>query len=144
MGRKVIKACGGNVKDQTIALLGLAFKPNTDDMREAPSIAIAQVLKDAGARLRAYDPKAMENARNIIEDIDFSSSVESCLDGADAMVLVTEWDMFRALDVREIKRLLRQPIVVDLRNVYRPNEMKDAGMIYFSLGRGPVGADPIR
>jgi UDPglucose 6-dehydrogenase len=144
MGRKVIKACGGNVKDQTIALLGLAFKPNTDDMREAPSIVIAQVLKDAGARLRAYDPKAMENARNIIEDIDFSSSVESCLDGADAMVLVTEWDMFRALDVREIKRLLRQPIVVDLRNVYRPNEMKDAGIVYFSLGRGPVGADPIR
>ena len=136
MGRKVVKACGGSVKNRTIALLGLAFKPNTDDMREAPSIAIIQVLKDAGAIIRAYDPKAMENAKAVMDDIEYASSVEGCLDGADAMVLVTEWDMFRALDIGEIKRRLKQPIVVDLRNVYRPDEMKAAGMTYVSIGRG--------
>ena len=141
MGRKVIKACGGSVKNRTIALLGLAFKPNTDDMREAPSIAIIQVLKDAGANVRAYDPKAMENAQSLIDDIKYASSVEACLDGADAMVLVTEWDMFRALDISEIKRRLKQPIVVDLRNVYRPDEMEAAGVTYVSIGRDPVRAN---
>jgi UDPglucose 6-dehydrogenase len=135
MGRKVIKACGGSVKNWTIAVLGLAFKPNTDDMRDAPSIAITQVLKDAGARIRAYDPKAMDNARGVIEGIEYASSVYSCLDRADAMVLVTEWDMFRALDITNIKRLLKQPIVVDLRNVYRPEEMQQAGITYFGIGR---------
>jgi UDPglucose 6-dehydrogenase len=136
MGRKVIKACGGSVKNRTIALLGLAFKPNTDDMREAPSIAIAQVLKDGGAKIRAYDPKAMDNAKGVLEDIEYASSVYACLDQADAMVLITEWDMFRALDIAKVKRLLNQPIIVDLRNVYRPHEMEQAGITYVSIGRG--------
>jgi len=141
MGRKVIKACGGSVKGRTIALLGLAFKPNTDDMRDAPSIAIIQVLKDAGAFVRAYDPKAMENAIGLIDDIKYAPSVEACLDGADAMVLVTEWDMFRALDIGEIKQRLKRPIVVDLRNVFRPDEMDAAGLTYVSIGRGSVGTN---
>ena len=135
MGRKVIKACGGNVKNHLIAVLGLAFKPNTDDMREAPSIAVVQVLKDAGARVRAFDPEAMANARDAIEGIEFAPDPYACLDGADAMVLITEWDMFRALDTAKMKQLLKSPIVVDLRNVYRPEEMLQAGITYFSIGR---------
>jgi UDPglucose 6-dehydrogenase len=139
MGRKVIKACGG-VKHRTIAVLGLAFKPNTDDMREAPSIAIIQALLDAGAKVRAYDPAAMDNAREVIEGIEFASDAYGCIAGADAMVLVTEWDMFRALDTTKIKQLLKEPTVVDLRNVYRPEEMRQAGIAYVSVGRSL--ADP--
>jgi UDPglucose 6-dehydrogenase len=136
MGRKVIKACGGSVKNKTIGILGLAFKPNTDDMREAPAIPIIQVLQDAGARIRAYDPEAMDNAKDVIEGIDYANNAYSCLDGADAMVLITEWDVFRGLDIARIKQLLRQPIVVDLRNVYRREEMKQAGIDYVGVGRG--------
>jgi UDPglucose 6-dehydrogenase len=135
MGRKVIKACGGNVKNRLIAIMGLAFKPNTDDMREAPSIAIVQALKDAGARVRAFDPEAMANASDAIEGIEFAPDPYACLDGADAMVLITEWDMFRALDTGKMKQYLKSPIVVDLRNVYRPEEMQQAGITYFSIGR---------
>jgi UDPglucose 6-dehydrogenase len=135
MGRKVIKACGGNVKNRLIAIMGLAFKPNTDDMREAPSIAIVQALKDAGARVRAFDPEAMANASDAIEGIEFAPDPYACLDGADAMVLITEWDMFRALDTAKMKQYLKSPIVVDLRNVYRPEEMQQAGITYFSIGR---------
>ena len=136
MGRKVIKACGGSVKNRTIALLGLAFKPNTDDIRDSPSVAIIQVLQDAGAKVRAYDPEAMDNAKAVIEGVEYASSAYACLDRADAMVLVTEWDMFRALDIAKIKQLLKQPIVVDLRNVYQPEDMLQAGIAYVSIGRG--------
>lgn len=135
MGRKVIKACGGSVKNRTIAVLGLAFKPNTDDMRDSPSVAIIQVLQDAGAKVRAYDPEAMENAKAVFEGVEYAPSAYACLDGADAMVLVTEWDMFRALDFVKIKQLLRQPIVVDLRNVYQPEDLLQAGIVYASIGR---------
>ncbi len=135
MGRRVIKACGGNVKNRLIAVLGLAFKPNTDDMREAPSIAIIQVLLDAGASVRVYDPQAMANAREVIEGVEYAPDAYACIQGADAMVLVTEWDMFRALDTAKMKALLKQPTVVDLRNVYRPEEMLQAGITYVSIGR---------
>lgn len=135
MGRKVIKACGGSVKNRTIAVLGLAFKPNTDDIRDSPSVAIIQVLQDAGAKVRAYDPEAMENAKAVFEGVEYAPSAYACLDGADAMVLVTEWDMFRALDFAKIKQLLRQPIVVDLRNVYQPEDLLQAGIVYASIGR---------
>jgi UDPglucose 6-dehydrogenase len=135
MGRKVVKACGGSVKNRTVAVLGLAFKPNTDDMRDAPAIAIIQALQDAGAKVRAYDPAAMDNARGMIEAIEYATDAYDCMDGADAMVLVTEWDMFRALDATKMKRLLKQPIVVDLRNVYRPEEMQEAGIEYVGVGR---------
>ena len=136
MGRKVIKACGGSVKNRTIAVLGLAFKPNTDDIRDSPSVAIIQVLQDAGAKVRAYDPEAMDNAKAVIEGVEYAFSAYACLDRADAMVLVTEWDMFRALDIAKIKQLLKQPIVVDLRNVYQPEDMLQAGIAYVSIGRG--------
>ena len=135
MGRKVIKACGGSVKNRTIAVLGLAFKPNTDDMRDAPAIAIIQTLQDAGAKVRAYDPAAMENARGVIEGVEYAPDAYACIDGADAMVLVTEWDMFRALDTAKIKQLLKRPTVIDLRNVYRPEDMQQAGIAYVSIGR---------
>ena len=135
MGRKVIKACGGVVKNQTIAVLGLAFKPNTDDMREAPAITIIRSLLDAGARVRAYDPVAMDNARRVLDGIDYADDVDHCLKGADAVVLVTEWDMFRAIDPAKLKRLLKAPVVVDLRNVFRPEDMQKAGVAYVSVGR---------
>ncbi|MGE3712063.1 MAG: UDP-glucose/GDP-mannose dehydrogenase family protein, partial [Hyphomicrobiaceae bacterium] len=135
MGRKVIAACDGSVRGKTIAVLGLTFKPNTDDMREAPSLAIIQSLQDAGARCRVYDPEGMQNSRELLSDVDYAEDAYSCLDGADAMVLVTEWDMLRALEIGEIKRRLKTPIVIDLRNVYRPDEMKQHGVKYVSVGR---------
>jgi len=104
-------------------------------MRDAPAIAIIQTLQDAGAKVRAYDPAAMENARGVIEGVEYAPDAYACIDGADAMVLVTEWDMFRALDTAKIKQLLKRPTVIDLRNVYRPEEMQQAGIAYVSIGR---------
>jgi UDPglucose 6-dehydrogenase len=135
MGRKVIKACGGAVKGKTIAVLGLTFKPNTDDMRDAPSLAIIQCLVDAGARIRAYDPEGMTNAATMLDDVAFSEDAATCLDGADAAVLVTEWDQFRAIRPTEFKQRMKEPVVVDLRNVWRADEMKLAGVRYLSVGR---------
>lgn len=135
MGRKIAAACGGSVDGRTIAVLGLTFKPNTDDMREAPSIAIIQALQDGGAHIRAYDPEGMTNARAVFGGVVFSASAEDCLKGCDAMVLVTEWDEFRALSPQSIKALLKAPIVVDLRNVYNPAAMRAAGLSYTSVGR---------
>ncbi len=143
MARRVIKACGGAVKNKTIAVLGLAFKPNTDDMREAPSISIIRALLDGGAKVRAYDPVAMENARAIIDDIDYANDVDACLDGADALVLVTEWDMFRAIDPTRIKQLLKSPIVIDLRNVFRTEDMHRVGVSYVSVGRSSVRSEDV-
>lgn len=136
MARKVIAACGGAVRGKTIALLGLAFKPNTDDMREAPSLAIATALQDAGARVRAYDPQSMGHARDLLPGVAFADSAYACAEGADALVIVTEWDAFRALDLDRIHRSLKSPVLVDLRNIYRPEEMKRRGFTYLSVGRG--------
>lgn len=135
MGRKVIQACGGSVRDKTIAILGLTFKPNTDDMRDAPSITIIQALLDAGASIRAYDPIGMESARAVLKDVEYADNPYTCVTGADAMVLVTEWDTLRGLDLDRIHQLLREPVVVDLRNVYRPDEMLKAGLRYTGVGR---------
>ncbi|MFN7174820.1 MAG: UDP-glucose dehydrogenase family protein [Thermaurantiacus tibetensis] len=135
MGRKVIQACGGDVRGLTLAILGLTFKPGTDDMREAPSIAIIQALQDAGARIVAHDPAGMEQARHVLADVTYAADPYAALDGADAMVLVTEWDQFRALDLARVRRLLRQPVVVDLRNIYRPEEMARHGFRYTGVGR---------
>src|SRR5205823_664162 len=118
MARKVIAVCGGNVRGSTIAVLGLTFKPNTDDMREAPSIALITALQDAGARIRAYDPEGMKQARAVLENVEYAENAYSCIDGADALVIVTEWDAFRALDLDRVKSLLERPIIVDLRNIY--------------------------
>jgi UDPglucose 6-dehydrogenase len=135
MARKVITACGGSVRDKTIAVLGLAFKPNTDDMREAPSLAITTALIDAGARVRAYDPAAMVPAQPMMPEVELVADAYGCLAGADAMVIVTEWNEFRALDLGRVKALLKAPVVVDLRNIYRPEDMARQGFTYVSVGR---------
>ena len=135
MGRKVIAACGGDVRGKTIAVLGLTFKPNTDDMRESPAIAIVQTLQDAGATIRAYDPEGMEQARKDLPDITYCTGAYEAMNGADALVIVTEWDAFRALDLPRVKSLLRAPILVDLRNIY-PRDMVEAeGFTYTAVGR---------
>jgi UDPglucose 6-dehydrogenase len=135
MAHKVIAACGGQIRGKKIALLGLTFKPNTDDMREAPSLAIVSTLQEAGALIRAYDPEGMEQARAVLHKVDYCPDAYSCADGADALVIVTEWDAFRALDLARIKGLLREPLIVDLRNIYRPEEMRRRGFRYVSVGR---------
>jgi UDPglucose 6-dehydrogenase len=135
MGRKVIAACGGNVRDKTIAVLGLTFKPNTDDMREAPALSIITALEDAGAIVHGYDPEGMEQARALLPGVRLFDNAYSCIEGADALVIVTEWNEFRALDLRRAKRLLKTPILVDLRNIYRAEEMAKLGFSYTSVGR---------
>jgi UDPglucose 6-dehydrogenase len=135
MGRKVIAACGGSVRGLTIAVLGLTFKPNTDDMRDAPSIALITALQDAGAHIRAYDPEGMKQARAVLDNVEYADSAYACIDGADALVIVTEWDAFRALDLQRVRSLLKRPVVVDLRNIYRPDDMQARGFIYVSVGR---------
>ena len=140
MARKVVAACGGSVRGKTIALLGLTFKPNTDDMREAPSLAIIRGLQDAGAHVRAYDPVGMDLARTILDGVTFAEDAYDCAEGAHALVLVTEWEAFRALDLGRIRGLLATPILVDLRNVYRADEVRRKGFSYTGVGR-PAAAD---
>jgi UDPglucose 6-dehydrogenase len=140
MARKVIAACGGSVRGSTIAVLGLTFKPNTDDMRDAPSIALITALQDAGAKVRAYDPEGMRQARAVLENVEYADNAYSCIAGADALVIVTEWDAFRALDLERIRSLLKRPILVDLRNIYRPETMTRHGFTYIGVGR--PGASP--
>lgn len=135
MGRKVIAAMGGEVRGKTVAILGLTFKPNTDDMRDSPAIAVVQTLQDAGAKVRAYDPEGMEQAKKVLDNVTYCSGSYEAMEGADALVIVTEWDAFRALDLDRAKALLNQPILVDLRNIY-PREMAEkAGFCYTAVGR---------
>jgi UDPglucose 6-dehydrogenase len=136
IAKKAITACGGSVRGKTIAVLGLTFKPNTDDMREAPALSIIQALQDGGARIRAYDPHGMEQARSLVSDVEFASDPYDCAADADALVIVTEWDVFRALDFPRLRRLMKQPVLVDLRNIYQPEEVLRHGFAYSSVGRG--------
>ena len=135
MAQRVIKAVGGSVKGKTIGVLGLAFKPNTDDMRDAPSLDIIPALQAAGARIKAYDPESMHEAGRMLPEVDFCDGPYHAIEGADAMVLITEWDQFRALDLDRVKKLLKTPVVVDLRNVYQPSDMARRGFMYSSVGR---------
>lgn len=135
MVRKIVAALGGDVRGKTVALLGLAFKPNTDDMRDSPAIAIVQGLQDAGARVRGYDPEAMEYARRVIENIDLAENEYEAATGADAVAIVTEWNHFRALDFTRLKTLMKSPVLIDLRNIYRPDEVTRHGFSYTSVGR---------
>jgi UDPglucose 6-dehydrogenase len=135
MGLKVVAACGGNVRGATIAVLGLTFKPNTDDMREAPSIALITALQDAGAKVRAFDPQGMGQARAVLENVEYADDAYACIDGADALVVVTDWEEFRALDLARIKKSLTRRIVVDLRNIYDPEAMASHGFTYVGVGR---------
>jgi UDPglucose 6-dehydrogenase len=140
VARKVMSACGGSVRGKTIAILGLTFKPNTDDMRDAPSIAVIRYLQDNGARVRAYDPKGVEQAKAELTNVEYASNAYDCIDGADALCILTEWEQFRALDLDRIKALLRAPVIVDLRNIYKPDDMRRRGFTYYSIGRRPVTA----
>ncbi len=135
MADRVIKAMGGSVKGKTIGVLGLAFKPNTDDMRDAPSLDIIPALQAAGARIKAYDPESMHEAGKTLTEVDFCDGPYQAVDGADAMVLITEWDQFRALDFDRVKKMMKTPTVVDLRNVYHPADMVKRGFAYHSIGR---------
>lgn len=135
MAGRVIEACGGSLKDKTIAVLGLTFKPNTDDMRDAPSLDIVPALQKAGATVRAFDPAGMKEAQSLLENVDYADGPYQALEGADAVVIITEWDEFRAFDMERVKSLMKSPVMVDLRNIYRPAEMAEAGIEYYSIGR---------
>ncbi len=135
MARKVAAALGGQVRGRTIAVLGLTFKPNTDDMREAPSISVITALQDLGAKVQAYDPVGIEQARNVLSEVTYCDSAYSCAERADALVIVTEWEQFRALDLDRLLRVMARPVVIDLRNIYRPEEMIRRGFNYQSVGR---------
>jgi UDPglucose 6-dehydrogenase len=117
-------------------VLGLSFKPETDDIRESPALAVVEDLKKAGARVRAFDPAAMPNTRALHPDLHYARDAYDCAEGADFLVLATEWNAFRALDLRRLERLLRSKTMIDLRNVYDPAEMKAAGWTYAGVGRG--------
>ena len=135
MAKKVIALAGGDVRGKTVAVLGLTFKPNTDDMRDSPAIAVIQALQDAGASIRAFDPEGEEQARLVLTNVDYAADPYACLTGADVAVLVTEWDAFRALDMDRVKTLMKTAAIADLRNVYRPDEMARRGIAYASIGR---------
>ncbi|MHA6723753.1 UDP-glucose dehydrogenase family protein [Sphingomonas sp. RS2018] len=135
MGRKVIAAMGGDVRGKTVAVLGLTFKPNTDDMRDSPAIAVIQTLQDGGATVRAFDPEGHEQAKKVLDDVVYCTGPYDAMQGADALVLLTEWDAFRSLDFRRVKSLLTQPIFVDLRNVYPRDLVEAEGFEYTAVGR---------
>ena len=135
IARKVIEACGGSVAGKTIAVLGLTFKPNTDDIREAPSLDIVEMLQSAGAIVRGYDPQGMEEAKAELSDVVWCDNPYEAMEQADAVTIVTEWNAFRSLDLARMKSLLRTPILVDLRNIYDPAEVQAAGIDYSSVGR---------
>ena len=138
MAGKIVAACGGSVVGKTVAVLGLTFKPNTDDMRDSPSLVIVPKLIEAGAKVRAYDPVGMDEARKVLDGVVWCRDAYDAMEGADAMALITEWNEFRGLDLGRTKSLLKSPVVVDLRNVYKPEEMAAAGFYYFSIGRPAV------
>jgi UDPglucose 6-dehydrogenase len=138
MARKVANAVGTSLRGKTIAVLGLTFKPDTDDMREAPSIPLVTGLLDMGAKVRAHDPIGMEQARKELPEIEYCDDPYLCAKGADALVLVTEWVQYRAMDLGRLRREMAQPVVVDLRNIYRPDEMAAHGFVYESVGRPPL------
>ena len=138
MGRKVLDAIGGHdgARGKKVALLGLTFKPNTDDMRDSPAIAVAQTLTDAGVEVAAYDPEGMDLAKPLMPDVTMCSDPYEAIEDADAIAIVTEWDAFRALDLARVKSLAKAPVMVDLRNIYRPDDMRERGFAYTSIGRG--------
>jgi UDPglucose 6-dehydrogenase len=140
MARRIVEACGGSVEGLTLAALGLTFKPNTDDMRDSPSLAFLPALHEAGATIRAFDPEGIAEAKKLMPELDYCGDPYEAMDGADALILITEWNAFRALDLGRVKRLLRRPMVIDLRNVYKPEEMAAIGLAYHSIGRASTSA----
>ncbi len=137
MARKVVAACGGDVRSRRIALLGLTFKPNTDDMREAPALSIVRALQDAGAEVHAHDPQGMEQAKEYLADVVYHDDPYACAAGADALVIITEWESFRALDLARIGKSMGRQVLVDLRNIYPAEEVIRHGFSYVGVGRAP-------
>jgi len=135
MAEKIVNACGGEINGKRIAILGLTFKPNTDDMRDAPSLTIITELQKLGAVITAYDPEGMEEAGKLLHDVNYATDPYSCIMDADALVIITEWDQFRALDLMHIKEIMNKPVIIDLRNIYRPEEMAELDFKYVSIGR---------
>jgi UDPglucose 6-dehydrogenase len=142
MAERVVAALGGSIKDKTVACLGLTFKPNTDDMRDSPSLAIVPALIEAGATVRAFDPEGTNEAKKLLSGVNFCANAYEAMEGAHALVIITEWNEFRALDLARVRSLLKTPTIVDLRNIYKPADMAEAGFFYFSIGRDP--AEPRR
>jgi UDPglucose 6-dehydrogenase len=138
MARKVMTALDGSVRGKTIAVLGLTFKPNTDDTRDSPAIPLITALHDLGATVRGYDPAGMEQAKPFLPDVHYCNSAYSAAEGADAIVIATEWEQFRALDLARLKGVMARPVIVDLRNIYRPEEMTRAKFRYVAIGRAGV------
>ena len=138
MAEKAIKAFGGSVAGKTLAVLGLTFKPNTDDMRDSPSLVVVPALQKAGAAIRAYDPEGMNEARALLDGVTWCGDAYDAMEGADGVVILTEWNEFRSLDLARARKLLSSPVMVDLRNIYAPAEMRDAGFTYVSVGRAPA------
>jgi UDPglucose 6-dehydrogenase len=135
MARKVVTALDGSVRGKTVAVLGLTFKPNTDDTRDSPAIPLITALQDLGATVRAYDPAGMEQAKSKLETVTYCGSAYAAAEGADAVVIATEWEQFRALDLARLNKIMAQPVIVDLRNIYRADEMKRAKFRYSAVGR---------
>jgi UDPglucose 6-dehydrogenase len=141
MARKVVAVLGGSVRGKTVAVLGLTFKPNTDDTRDSPAIPLITALLDLGAVVRGYDPAGMEQARQALPHLHYCTSAYEAAEGADAVVIATEWEQFRALDLERLKTLMTQPVIVDLRNVYRLDEMRRAKFRYVGIGRAGVSEE---
>lgn len=135
MARKVANAFGGNLRGKSVAVLGMTFKPNTDDMRDAPSIPLITALQDMGAIVNAFDPVGMEQAKKVLEGVIFCDDAYTCAKGAHALVIVTEWEQFRALDLKEMAAIMATPVIVDLRNIYSPDEVSRNGFLYCGVGR---------
>jgi UDPglucose 6-dehydrogenase len=138
MALRVVEACGGDVEGKRIGILGLSFKPNTDDMREAPSLQIIPILQEEGAKISAFDPVAMEEAKKCLEKIEWCNDPYEVAKGADALVIITEWNEFRGLDLTRLGEIMNTKLIVDMRNIYKPAEMREAGFHYVSIGRPPV------
>ena len=135
MAQRVVNACGGSLQGKSVSVLGLTFKPNTDDMRDSPSLDIVPALLKAGAKIKAFDPAGMSEAKKLLSGIEYVDGPYDTLEGADVVVIITEWDEFRALDLERVKSLMNKPVMVDLRNIYRPSEMSERGIEYYSIGR---------
>ena len=140
MAQKIIDACGGAVSGKTIAVLGLTFKPNTDDMRDSPSLDIVPALIAAGAKVRAYDPKGMDEAKHMLDGVDWCKNAYDTMADADALAILTEWNEFRALDLDKVRGLMKAPVMIDLRNIYNPDDMAEAGFDYTCIGKSKVSA----
>nr|MCS5604443.1 nucleotide sugar dehydrogenase [Alphaproteobacteria bacterium] len=138
MAQKIIDACDGSLEGKTVAILGLTFKPNTDDMRDSPSLDIIPALQAAGAKVRAYDPEGMDEARMMLDGIEYCDDAYDTLPNSDALVIITEWNVFRAMDMHRVKDLLNSPVLVDMRNIYDPETMRELGFTYVSVGRPSV------